>query len=173
MTDNEGTYTFSHSLIDLAVELSKSFNIPAAEIDEGEKRLPQLADYGMEYKGDLLYYDGPILSMFEHVKTQRCFLLYWAGDDDEFIHWLSFELKDEHKKGFYAGEMSLRDIFFSNTEVCVLYMNGIVLDRVHFMRAVCVPWRCIPGWNSYLTSDMIHDEEVAKLFRDSENATLN
>ncbi len=42
--------------------------------------------------GDLYEYDGPLMSVMEYLDTGRLFIFDWVGQDQQYNHWLVFEV---------------------------------------------------------------------------------
>ena len=51
-------------------------------------------------RGDLLWFEGPILSHFVNARKED-FLLFWAGQSGEINRWLLFEVSRKNLRAFF------------------------------------------------------------------------
>lgn len=58
---------------------------------------------------DMIYYEGPFLSLYED-EIGRYFFYKWCNSDEVSNTWLVFEVSGEKMIAFYKKEMSLRDL---------------------------------------------------------------
>jgi hypothetical protein len=64
---------------------------------------------GLEKIGDLINYDGPILSLFHDSKARR-YLFYWVDSDDEGNRWLIWKVEDLDLYHYLNAQISLKDL---------------------------------------------------------------
>lgn len=78
----------------------------------------------LEYIDDLLYLDGPILSLFKKPETQTYYLYKWITNDEAFNRWLVFSTNAEGLYNFLSKKISLRDLMFNSPETHCVDINS-------------------------------------------------
>lgn len=63
---------------------------------------------------DLLYYDGPILSLFRD-ENKKPFLFYWVDFTTTHNTWLVCSPSEDRLKGYLEGSVDLRDLINSSS----------------------------------------------------------
>ena len=61
---------------------------------------------------DLIYFDGPLLSLFKDFKDEN-YLYYWCDSDAQANRWLIFRVTTEHLNSYLNHEVSLRSLIFA------------------------------------------------------------
>lgn len=63
-------------------------------------------------KGDLLYYEGPLLSLYEG-DDERQYLLKWVDANDTYNRWLSIPVTNQQLLNFLTKEISLKELILN------------------------------------------------------------
>jgi hypothetical protein len=71
---------------------------------------------------DVVNFDGPLLTLFEHKENKHIYLLDWINRNSEFNRWLLFETKPNVLDKFVKGTISHYDLFMSEDS------NGYFVD---------------------------------------------
>lgn len=58
---------------------------------------------------DLIYYDGPLLSLFK-TKNNQNYLFYWIDQDHNFNRWLVVNIKNTNLQAYLKNKLSLYQI---------------------------------------------------------------
>ena len=122
-------------------------NITSFEIKKIEANLEKI--------GDFIYYEGPLLSLYQDKINDGNYYFYkWADCDDECNRWLIFLVTEENLKRFLFEELSLRQLITKNQ-----FMYLVDLDN-DFEQKKClvVEMKDLPS--NYLPSeDSFYGEE--------------
>jgi hypothetical protein len=81
----------------------------------------QLSEFPLEplnVVADLLYYDGPFLSLLEleHDSGQSYYFYYWCNQDERYNRWLIFRVTQKQVTGYLTGKTTLREIVTRPTD---------------------------------------------------------
>lgn len=68
------------------------------------------------YIQDLLYYDGPLLSLFKNGEDEL-HLVLWCDNNENVNRWMRVKLSNEHYDAYLKSEMSLKDIILKQEHV--------------------------------------------------------
>jgi hypothetical protein len=81
---------------------------------------------GLLKQGDLIHYDGPILSHYTSHSKKKHYLFSWVDYDDVFNRWLVLETTLVHLYDYLTNAVSLADIFEEayNNRVIVLHTDA-------------------------------------------------
>lgn len=60
----------------------------------------------LEWKRDLVYFEGPLISEFVNSKGET-FLKYWCDCDDEYNRWMFIKIREQDRLRLVLGEQSL------------------------------------------------------------------
>lgn len=110
---------------------------------------------------DLIYFDGPLLSLFRDAEAEN-WLNHWCDTDDEVNRWLLFKVGDRELERFLRREVSLHDLL-SQPKGGFLY--ALDLDRQLKQRKALIvsarqlPADYIPDANSFYEDNPIHETE--------------
>jgi len=72
---------------------------------------------------DLIYFDGPILSLFKNTRGDN-YLYCWSDSDEHYNRWAIFRVTDECLNLYLAGKVSLRELMLQPVDRW-LYMVDI------------------------------------------------
>jgi len=96
--------------------------------------------------GDLLYFEGPLISLFADKHKPDTYYLYkWADRDNRANRWLVFRLSSRELLLFFSAEVSLLELLHNARCVWVMDMNssleiaGVVSSRVPDLPAEYLP----------------------------------
>jgi hypothetical protein len=111
---------------------------------------------------DLLFYDGPLLSLFQ-TKEGDNYLFSWVDCDEASNRWLVFQITNEQLEAYRCARSSLRDLMFSPR-------NGFIYavdldDEVGVSQAKIVSPHELP--NDYLPGENAFYEGDAQVVRSS------
>ncbi len=70
--------------------------------------LPQL-----NVVADLVYYDGPLLTLWEDDLKESYYFYYWCSVDDHHNRWLVFRVTERQIRGYLTGQLSLREVILN------------------------------------------------------------
>lgn len=108
--------------------------------------------------GDLLYYDGPVLSHFiDKEKPDEHYLYYWVDDNDECNRWLVFKVLEGNLIAFFEGGESLRSLI-EYSEILYLLDLDNELDAINIM-LVTIEYLAesyLPSTSSNFDPDIYH-----------------
>lgn len=102
-------------------------------------------------KGDLLAYNGPILS---HFKTDdyKDFFMFWVDQNEVSNRWLLFYVSEENLKRYFNKKMSLRNLVFYHQKDFVYFIDintNIEYTNITRKAVKDFPMEYVPGENSY------------------------
>jgi hypothetical protein len=61
-------------------------------------------------QGDLLYHEGPLLSVFKDALSDNFYFYKWSDCDDKAHRWLVFKVSIQSIKSFFDKQLSLRQL---------------------------------------------------------------
>ena len=71
---------------------------------------------------DVVNFDGPLLTLFEHKETKHIYLLDWIDSDRDYNRWLLFKSNPIVLDKFIKGAISHYDLFMAEE------INGYIID---------------------------------------------
>lgn len=74
----------------------------------------QLTKFPLNLKAiaDLIYFDGPLLSMFEN-KYGDVYFYYWCDGDENYNRWLVFRVAQKMLEEYIRGQISLEKLILN------------------------------------------------------------
>lgn len=57
---------------------------------------------------DLVYYDGPLLTLLGNDSGENYYFYYWCSVDDHYNRWLVFRVTEKQIRSYLTGQISLR-----------------------------------------------------------------
>ena len=61
-------------------------------------------------QGDLLYHEGPLLSVFKDALSDNYYFYKWSDCDDKAHRWLVFKVTIKNLKAFFDRQISIRQL---------------------------------------------------------------
>ncbi len=116
------------------------------------------------WNSDLIYFDGPLLSLYKKDDGQD-YLVSWIDCDDRKHRWAVFPVERETLQMYLNGEITLRSICLEAVNV-VLFDTGKDAKRRNFVELEGFPGDYLPRKTSYLKPE-ISTEAAKKLIADS------
>lgn len=91
----------------------------------------------IEWKEDLIFFDGPLLSIGTFQETNRIpqqVMFLWIDFSSDVNRWLVFPIKDSQKTRYLQREISLLQLIKDNNHVWCIDINGdLQLTSVHYV----------------------------------------
>ncbi|HCE5104551.1 MULTISPECIES: DUF6575 domain-containing protein [Vibrio harveyi group] len=123
----------------------------------------------LEWKRDLIYFDGPLLSEFltEHGET---YLKYWCDCDENYNRWLYFKVKEQDRLRLVNGEKSVKEVMKKQPDsFFFLADEGIDSDRYQLVNMDKLPEHYFPKDTFHLSiEDYEEDENTTSLLFEDE-----
>jgi len=130
----------------------------------------------LERRSDLVYFDGPLLSLFENAQGEP-FLFVWADVDAAANRWIAFRVTPEQLSSFLRKRITLRDLLLTPPDgyVFVSDMSGPgEFDSVWMLRVEDVPEAYLPAPDSYYEFEPTHsDVDLVALARQYHSPLLD
>ena len=100
--------------------------------------------------GDLLYYEGPLLSHFINENNpDEHFFYRWVDSDDDAHRWLIFKASKNDIKNFFDGKISLNQMIAKNPTVILLDLDDELRKKQILVSTVSeLPETYLPATNS-------------------------
>lgn len=95
----------------------------------------------LEKMGDLLAYEGPILSHFISDNNED-FLFYWVESDDTHNRWLVYKTNNYLLRNFLQAQMNHRDLLQSAVDGFVYVID--INDELDYEHIIITPIENIP-----------------------------
>jgi hypothetical protein len=118
----------------------------------------------LEHLTDLIYFDGPLLSLFENRFGEHYFYC-WCDVDEHCHRWLVFRLSDEQLRNYLMQQISLRDLTLNPVEglvYCLDIDNQVQYQNIYLLRPSNLPEAYIPDTESYYDLESELEEEQRK-----------
>lgn len=117
----------------------------------------------LEYVGDLLYHEGPLLSHFIS-NNEEHYLYKWCDSDDICNRWMVFKVSKNNMILFFTKEISLLKLIYKNKAVFFIDLdNDAVQQGLILTNVKNIPKEYLPTNNSYY--DEVCYEQYAKKFK--------
>lgn len=112
-----------------------------------------------EKLGDLLYHEGPLLSLFSKSGEPNAYYLYkWSDCDESANRWLVARLTSTELRSFFDQEISLRNILLANSKLFLVDVgDDLAESNVRSCSADKVPDSYLPGKNSMFVEEAFTD----------------
>ena len=115
-------------------------------------KLPRLG-FIPQKLGDLIYYEGPLLSLFIDNSNPDTYYLYkWVDNDDTANRWLITQLGAAILRSFFNKEISLRNLILQANNCFVVNINDdLAYKEVTFCTTNVIPKEYLPAENSFFS----------------------
>ena len=103
--------------------------------------------------GDLIYHEGPLLSLFIDRNNSDLYYFYkWVDCDEQTNRWLIVQLNAIALKSFFYKEISLRNLLLNNPLTFVLENDGNLTEtEIKIAPTDKLPEEYLPKENSYFS----------------------
>lgn len=111
---------------------------------------------GADWIADLIYFEGPLLSLFRGAKGHNDVLVLWVDCDDRRDRWVALNIERSDLKQYISQRISLRDLVEKQDSFLFFHTSGTA------RRSSCrrVGWDSFP--NDYLPdTDTLWDKSLA------------
>lgn len=99
---------------------------------------------------DLIYYDGPLLSLFRDKKNNP-YLYNWADQDDKYNRWIVFKISEEDLTKYLKGTFNLLNLIKTTEIVFCLDLDNEFKDtKTYLLWTEDIPLDYLPEEDSYL-----------------------
>lgn len=115
---------------------------------------------------DLIYFDGPLLSLFKNAKGDQYFF-YWCDNDDEVNRWLFYRVTDQEVTAYLSKRISLRDILLHPSDGLLFSVDiddDLNYNNPLLLKPEDLPASYIPSVNStYKFTPIIYEKQFDKV----------
>jgi hypothetical protein len=113
--------------------------------------------------GDLIYHEGPLLSLFiDRDNSENYFLYKWADCDKKVNRWLVVQLNAISLRNFFYKEISLRTLLLNGPVTYVLQLDDNLTESGILVCATSdLPENYLPKENSYYEEEKYSDFALA------------
>jgi len=118
----------------------------------------------LEHMADLIYFDGPLLSLFENHFGENYFYC-WCDVDDRYNRWFVFRVSYEQLRLYLMQQISLHDLTLNPVDglvYCLDIDNDVQYQNVYLLRPTNLPEAYIPSTDSYYDLESELEEEEKK-----------
>lgn len=116
---------------------------------------------------DLIYFDGPLLSLFKNGKGDQYFF-YWCDNNEDANRWLVYRVTDHEVAAYLSKRISLRDILLHPSDSLIFSVD--IDDDLNYKNPLLLkpndlPPSYIPSVNStYKFTPIIYEKQFDKIF---------
>ena len=111
-------------------------------------------DINLQQQGNLLYYEGPLLSHFVNSTNPNKHYFYkWSDFDEQYNCWLVFKVSIAHLNIFFEGKLTLLQLIQENNFVYFVDLD----TNIEEINAFICPKQKIP--TDYLQSERSYFKE--------------
>lgn len=123
----------------------------------------------LNWKRDLIFFDGPLLSEFSS-NSGETYLKYWCDCDETFNRWMFFKIKEQDRLRLVLGEKSIYEIITNQPDGFVFFADENNNDSTYRMVVLDdIPNSYIPEEDSFLDiDDYQEDSNVTSLIFENE-----
>lgn len=122
--------------------------------------------------GDLSYFEGPLLSLFQEFNSGHFYVFDWVDRDTKFNRWIIYRVSPKHLLEFMNGKFSHLELF-ENRPNDALYFTDIDSNTTSFyhydvFQIKNLPNKYIPNKDNYFEgSDCAASEKIRAVVIDS------
>lgn len=104
---------------------------------------------------DLLYFDGPFVSLFEDKKEKLYYIYWWCDVCQKCNRWLIFTINHRQIKDYIDGNLSMREIVLETESFFLCDINNDVeYENVYFITHSHLPASYVPGKKSFFDIEL-------------------
>lgn len=92
--------------------------------------------------GDLIYFEGPLLTLFEDSKSDDLYLYDWADKDEEYNRWLIYRSDPELLSKFIQQIITYQELF--NTAVKDGFYAVDINQKLEYSNIKIMEYRYLP-----------------------------
>lgn len=118
----------------------------------------------LNYKRDLIYFDGPLLSEFVSDKGE-VYLKYWCDCDENVNRWMVFKIKEQDRLRLVLGVKSLYQAILEQPDHFVFFSDEDERkEKYQMVMSKNIPQSYLPDEDSFLDiEDYREDENITSL----------
>jgi hypothetical protein len=112
---------------------------------------------------DLIYFDGPLLSLFKNTRGDQYFF-YWCDNDENANRWLVYRVTDQEVSAYLSKRISLRELLLHPSDGLIFSVD--IDDDLNYNHPLLVkpndlPFSYIPSVSSiYKFTPVLHEDHV-------------
>lgn len=127
-------------------------------------RIDKLGFYPQKL-GDLIYFEGPLLSLFiDKNKPDTYYLYKWADNDETSNRWIITPIDSSVLRSFFKKEVSLKEIILNNPICYCIDLDGDLTERVIYVcSSTDLPEGYLPSEDSFYKEESY--TEFAQTFK--------
>jgi hypothetical protein len=117
--------------------------------------------------GDIVYFDGPLLSLFENVKNGHLFLVDWIDRDESHNRWLVYRTDPVDLREFINGKISHLKLFNERPNKLVYVVDIPLNGRItncDLEELWSVPEEYLPNSDSFFEDDFFQSTDRVNAF---------
>lgn len=104
-------------------------------------------------QGDLLYHEGPLLSVFKDALSNNFYLYKWSDCDDKAHRWLVFKVSAKGLTSFFDGHASIRQLILGQPFSYFLDLdNNLEPVNIALVASAHIPPNYLPEQDSYFNA---------------------
>ena len=101
-------------------------------------------------QGDLLYHEGPLLSVFKDALSDNYYLYKWSDCDEKAHRWLVFKVTIKGLKTFFDKQMSIRGLILEQPFSYFLDLDDqLEAINIALVATANMPKNYLPEQDSY------------------------
>ncbi len=105
-------------------------------------------------QGDLLYHEGPLLSVFKDALSDNYYFYKWSDCDDKAHRWLVFKVAIKHLKAFFDKQISIRQLILEQPFSYFLDLDTYLEPiNIALVAVANMPESYLPEQDSYFEVD--------------------
>jgi hypothetical protein len=113
--------------------------------------------------GDLIFFDGPLMSLFMDKQKRRFFIFDWVKANEQFNQWIAYQVSLSRISDFIEGTLSHRDLLrnsLNNTFLLIDIDDDLNYFPRHSLRFEELPPSYLPQENTYFSSKNCPDFSI-------------
>jgi hypothetical protein len=119
----------------------------------------RVSDFSHQWVEDILYFEGPILSLLK-ANTAQDYFYFFCGERRQSTDWLAFEVSRDDIEKYKTKAVTLLDIIQSKEHVFFLTTNNRqAIDYVLKIKSTDVPEQFLPPDESYFDAELCPSEK--------------
>ncbi|CAD5954631.1 hypothetical protein PCC9214_02779 [Planktothrix tepida] len=114
----------------------------------------------LQYVADLIYFDGPLLSLFEN-QSGESYLYCWSDVNAVYNRWLVFRVTKNSLQNYLQGQVSLRDLILNPVDgfhYAIDIDNDLEVKNTFWVLPENLPDSYVPEEDSYHDPSLLNPE---------------
>ena len=125
---------------------------------------------------DLIYFEGPLLSLYYEAESNKYYLYKWTDSDEQCNRWMILAITDFELLAYLTKKMSLKQLIIGYSFVFLVDMNHLLeTKQIMISNTQELPLDYLPNDDSFFDEDLspLLEKEINLLKKEIRNQMIN